>query len=78
MYIHHLYIIVACTQLVFSRLNLPLEVDEYKTAQLYMTAKASIEQSSGGEGVEVVKNEPYEKEDGEKGQYTHKVIHIGS
>ena len=42
-----------------------------------MTAKASIEQTSDGEGVEVLKNEPYD--DGtSKGQYTHKIIHISS
>lgn len=39
---------------------------------------ASKEQTGGGEGVEILKNEPYEKESGEKGQYTLKVFHLAS
>lgn len=50
----------------------------YFLAQLYATAMASKEQTGGGEGVEVVKNEPYEKENGEKGQYTYKIFHLAS
>ncbi|KAI8990314.1 hypothetical protein BDB01DRAFT_780895 [Pilobolus umbonatus] len=51
--------------------------DEYQVAQLYATALASKEQTGGGEGVEVVKNEPYEKGD-EKGQYTYKIFRLAS
>ncbi|KAL0080187.1 hypothetical protein J3Q64DRAFT_1814971 [Phycomyces blakesleeanus] len=51
---------------------------EYQVAQLYATAMASKEQTGGGEGVEVLKNEPYEKEDGEKGQYTYKIFRLAS
>lgn len=43
--------------------------------QLYSVAEASKNETGGGEGVEVLKNEPYEK-DGEKGQYTHKIYHL--
>lgn len=39
---------------------------------------ASKEQTGGGEGVEVIKNEPYEKENGEKGQYTYKIFRLAS
>lgn len=46
-------------------------------AQLYATAFASKEQTGGGEGVEVIKNEPYEKEN-EKGQYTYKIFRLAS
>lgn len=46
-------------------------------AQLYATASASKEQTGGGEGVEVIKNEPYEKEN-EKGQYTYKIFRLSS
>ncbi|KAI9309091.1 hypothetical protein BJ944DRAFT_236413 [Cunninghamella echinulata] len=53
-------------------------LSEYQVAQLYTTAMASKETTGGGEGVEVVKNEPYEKENGEKGQYTYKVFHLAS
>lgn len=38
-------------------------------------AEASKNETGGGEGVEVLVNEPYEK-DGEKGQYTHKIYHL--
>lgn len=49
---------------------------QYQVAQLYSVAEASKNETGGGEGVEVLKNEPYEKEDGEKGQYTHKIYHL--
>ena len=39
-----------------------------------MVAKASRENSGGGDGIEVIKNEPFEK-DGRKGQYTFKVFY---
>ncbi|OZJ06203.1 hypothetical protein BZG36_00850 [Bifiguratus adelaidae] len=51
---------------------------EYQVAQLYAVAMASQQETGGGEGVEVLKNEPYEKENGEKGQYTYKVYHLAS
>lgn len=51
---------------------LPLK---YQIGQLYSVAEASKNETGGGEGVEVLVNEPYEK-DGEKGQYTHKVYHL--
>jgi selenocysteine lyase/cysteine desulfurase len=38
---------------------------------------ASKNSTGGGEGVEVVKNEPYEKP-GEKGQYTYKIYRLES
>uniref|UniRef100_UPI00398E7676 phosphatidylinositol transfer protein, alpha a isoform X2 n=1 Tax=Pristiophorus japonicus TaxID=55135 RepID=UPI00398E7676 len=58
-----------------SRVILPISVDEYQVGQLYSVAEASKNETGGGEGVEVLKNEPYEK-DGEKGQYTHKIYHL--
>ncbi|GAN00983.1 conserved hypothetical protein [Mucor ambiguus] len=51
--------------------------EEYQVAQLYATALASKENTGGGEGVEVIKNEPYEKEN-EKGQYTYKIFRLAS
>lgn len=45
--------------------------------QLFSVAEASKNETGGGEGIEVLKNEPYEK-DGEKGQYTHKIYHLKS
>uniref|UniRef100_A0A8C8DXI3 Phosphatidylinositol transfer protein beta isoform n=1 Tax=Oryzias sinensis TaxID=183150 RepID=A0A8C8DXI3_9TELE len=49
----------------------------YQVGQLFSVAEASKNETGGGEGIEVLKNEPYEK-DGEKGQYTHKIYHIQS
>ncbi|XP_076819084.1 phosphatidylinositol transfer protein alpha isoform-like [Clavelina lepadiformis] len=59
------------------RIVLPMTVEEYQTAQLWSTAEASKNETGGGEGVEMVCNEPYEK-DGERGQYTKKLYHLES
>ncbi|KAL3675244.1 hypothetical protein R1sor_025192 [Riccia sorocarpa] len=61
------------------RIVLPFTVEEYKIAQLYMVAKYSASESSGdnGDGVEVLKNEPFEEKD-RRGQYTHKLYHLAS
>ncbi|XP_038821196.1 phosphatidylinositol transfer protein beta isoform isoform X2 [Salvelinus namaycush] len=59
------------------RVVLPCTVEEYQVGQLYSVAEASKNETGGGEGIEVLKNEPYEKE-GEKGQYTHKIYHLKS
>lgn len=48
---------------------------QYQVGQLYSVAEASKNETGGGEGIQVLKNEPYE-EDGEKGQYTHKIYHL--
>lgn len=61
------------------RIALPLTVDEYRIAQLYMIAKKSREESHGaGSGVEILVNEPYKDGPGGEGQYTHKIFHVGS
>uniref|UniRef100_A0A3B4VDR9 Phosphatidylinositol transfer protein beta isoform n=1 Tax=Seriola dumerili TaxID=41447 RepID=A0A3B4VDR9_SERDU len=49
----------------------------YQVGQLFSVAEASKNETGGGEGIEVLRNEPYEK-DGEKGQYTHKIYHLKS
>lgn len=59
------------------QIPLPLQVEEYQVGQLYAVAKASEQETTGEDGVEIVKNEPYEKENGEKGQYTSKIYHLG-
>jgi len=59
------------------RISLPISVDEYKIAQLYAVAEASKNETGGGEGIEVIVNEPYENhEKYGSGQYTHKVFHL--
>ncbi|XP_059186560.1 phosphatidylinositol transfer protein alpha isoform-like [Centropristis striata] len=59
------------------RIVLPISVKEYQVGQLYAVAEASKNETGGGEGVEVLVNEPYE-ENGEKGQYTHKIYYLQS
>lgn len=49
---------------------------QYQVGQLYSVAEASKNETGGGEGIEVLKNEP--RKDGEKGQYTHKIYHLKS
>lgn len=59
------------------RVLLPLTTEEYQVGQLYSVAKKSSQETNGGEGVEVIKNEPYEDANS-KGQYTEKIYHLGS
>ncbi|KAM9801247.1 membrane-associated phosphatidylinositol transfer protein 2 [Neosynchiropus ocellatus] len=60
------------------RIPMPMSVDEYRIAQLYMIQKKSREESCGeGSGVEILANKPYQDGPGGSGQYTHKVYHIG-
>lgn len=63
------------------RIVLPLTVEEYQVGQLFGVAEASKNETGGGEGVEVIKNEPFNnfpllngKYD--KGQYTYKIYHL--
>uniref|UniRef100_A0A672GVU5 Phosphatidylinositol transfer protein beta isoform n=1 Tax=Salarias fasciatus TaxID=181472 RepID=A0A672GVU5_SALFA len=49
----------------------------YQVGQLFSVAEASKNETGGGDGIEVLKNEPYE-ENGVKGQYTHKIYHLKS
>ncbi|KAL0979379.1 hypothetical protein UPYG_G00184310 [Umbra pygmaea] len=60
------------------RIPMPVSVDEYRIAQLYMIQKKSRDETCGeGSGVEILENKPYEDGPGGVGQYTHKVYHIG-
>jgi len=58
------------------RIVLPLKLEEYHIGQLYGVAKMSKQETGGGMGVEVLKNEPYVRGT-ESGQYTHKIYHVG-
>jgi len=59
------------------RILLPMAVEEYQVGQLYSVAKTSSQETSNGEGVEVLKNEPFTDSTG-SGQYTEKIYHVGS
>ncbi|XP_055327532.1 protein retinal degeneration B-like [Paramacrobiotus metropolitanus] len=59
------------------RIPLPMSVDEYRIAQLYMIQKKSRLESEGRDcGVEIIENHPYEGGPGGSGQFTRKVYHI--
>lgn len=65
------------------RVTLPLTVEEYQVAQLYCVAEVSKNETGGGEGIEVLKNEPFDNYPllGGKynsGQYTYKIYHLAS
>lgn len=60
------------------RICMPLTVDEYRIGQLYMISKHSCEQSGGGEGVEVVKNQSDTHPQHGLGQFTEKRIYLSS
>lgn len=67
-----------------------MTVDEYQVAQLYSVAQASKNETGGGEGIEVLKNEPFTSTEGVQpkapllngnyttGQFTHKIYHLAS
>ncbi|KAH0795579.1 Phosphatidylinositol transfer protein [Histomonas meleagridis] len=60
------------------RIILPTNVTQYQIGNLYMCAQRTREESGGGEGIEILKNEPYSDWNGESGQFTHKVLHFKS
>lgn len=60
------------------RVVMPVSMAEFQVGQLYSVAEASKNETGGGEGVEVVVNEPFENEEMGKGQYTHKIYHLAS
>lgn len=65
----------ACIQTPKQLMTEPVFAWQYQVGQLFSVAEASKNETGGGDGIQVLKNEPYEK-DGEKGQFTHKVYHI--
>lgn len=71
------------------RIILPLTVEEYQVAQLYTVAEASKQETGGGDGVEILVNEPFSTTahspsppllNGDprytSGQYTYKCYHL--
>ncbi|XP_060777649.1 cytoplasmic phosphatidylinositol transfer protein 1b [Neoarius graeffei] len=60
------------------RICMPLTVEEYRIGQLYMINKHSHEQSEGGDGVEVIQNEPNTHPKYGSGHVTEKRIYLSS
>jgi hypothetical protein len=59
------------------RIPLPFTLEEWQKGQQYMIAKASLLETDGREGIEVLKDEPFQNDVG-KGNFTHKVFHLAS
>jgi hypothetical protein len=59
------------------RILVPTTMPQYRIGNLYMAYRIAREMKDGSEGIELVKNEPFEKEN-ERGQYTYKIYHIKS
>ena len=57
------------------RVILPFSLAEFQIGQLYTIAHVSMNETGGGDGIEILKDEPFE-ENGSSGQYTHKIYHI--
>ncbi|OVA09916.1 Phosphatidylinositol transfer protein [Macleaya cordata] len=57
---------------------MPMSLDEYQVAQMYMVMKMQQQTTSSSEGVEVLENKPFKDDVFGKGQYTSKVYHLQS
>ncbi|KAF3453084.1 hypothetical protein FNV43_RR03518 [Rhamnella rubrinervis] len=58
---------------------MPMSLEEYQIAQMYMVMKMQQRSTTGTEGVEVLENRSFEDDDAfGKGQYTSKVYHLQS
>jgi len=61
------------------RCVLPFTVEEFQVGQRFAVCRASEEQSkNASEGVQILKNEPFEDPKHGSGQYTHKILNLGS
>lgn len=59
------------------RIIIPTNIDKYAIGNRYMNYLYVLSEKNGNEGIEIVKNEPFENGE-ERGQYTHKIYHIKS
>lgn len=59
------------------RIVCPTNIEKYRIGNHYMVAQKCVEETSGGEGIEILKNEPFDNGK-ETGQYTHKIFHFKS
>ncbi|XP_075105355.1 uncharacterized protein LOC142179399 isoform X1 [Nicotiana tabacum] len=60
------------------RIVMPLSLEEYQIAQMYMVMKMQQQSTTGDEGVEVLQNKPFSDDEFGEGQYTSKVYHLQS
>lgn len=56
---------------------LPVSLEEHQVGQLYLVTVASKNETGGGEGIEVLKNEPYEGLERLLLYYCDQLVHEG-
>ncbi|KAL1544156.1 phosphatidylinositol transfer protein 2-like [Salvia divinorum] len=60
------------------RIVMPLSLEEFQVAQMYMVMKMQQQNTNSTEGVEVLENRPFEDDEIGKGQYTLKIYRLQS
>ncbi|KAJ0084433.1 hypothetical protein Patl1_30773 [Pistacia atlantica] len=60
------------------RIVMPMSLEEYHIAQMYMVMKMQQQNSNGDEGVEVLENRPFENDVYGRGQFTSKIYRLQS
>ncbi|KAH1090725.1 hypothetical protein J1N35_017982 [Gossypium stocksii] len=65
-------------QLKEFRIVMPMSLEEYQVAQMYMVMKMQQQSTNGDEGVEVLENKRFQDDVFGKGQYTSKVYRLQS
>ncbi|XVF47114.1 hypothetical protein PTKIN_Ptkin03bG0083000 [Pterospermum kingtungense] len=60
------------------RIVMPMSLEEYQKAQMYMVMKMQQRSTNGAEGVEVLENRPFQDDVFGKGQYTSKIYRLQS
>nr|KJB35594.1 hypothetical protein B456_006G121000 [Gossypium raimondii] len=61
-----------------SRIVMPMSLEEYQVAQMYMVMKMQQQSTNGDEGVEVLENKRFQDDVFGKGQFTSKVYRLQS
>nr|GMD12493.1 phosphatidylinositol transfer protein 2-like [Ipomoea batatas] len=57
---------------------MPLSIEEYHIAQMFMVMKMQQQNTTGNEGVEILENRPFEDDGFGQGQYTSKIYRLQS
>ncbi|XVF19509.1 hypothetical protein REPUB_Repub11eG0116700 [Reevesia pubescens] len=65
-------------QLKEFRIVMPMSLEEYQIAQMYMVMKMQQQSTNGAEGVEVLEDKPFQDDVFGKGQFTSKVYRLQS
>ncbi|XP_031099399.1 phosphatidylinositol transfer protein 1-like isoform X1 [Ipomoea triloba] len=60
------------------RIVMPLSIEEYHIAQMFMVMKMQQQNTTGNEGVEILENRPFEDDGFGQGQYTSKIYRLQS